>query len=95
MGDLIVTAMSVHSRNNRCGSYIGQGISVKDAIEKVGMVVEGINALPAAMALSEKYDIEMPVTAAVDAVVNHGADPESEVRRLMGRERKTELYSNR
>ena len=93
MGDLIVTAMSVHSRNNRCGNYIGQGMSVEDAVEKVGMVVEGINALPAAMALAEKYGIEMPITAAVDAVINHGADPEKEVMRLMGRERKTELYS--
>ena len=93
MGDLIVTAMSVHSRNNRCGNYIGQGMSVEDAVEKVGMVVEGINALPAAMALADKYGIEMPITAAVDAVINHGADPEKEVMRLMGREKKTELYS--
>ena len=92
MGDLIVTAMSVHSRNNRCGKYIGEGLSVAEAVEKVGMVVEGINALPAAMSLAEKYGIEMPITAAVDAVINHGADPREEVMKLMNRERKTELF---
>lgn len=93
MGDLIVTAMSVHSRNNRCGQYIGEGLSVDEAVEKVGMVVEGINALPAAMALAEKYGVEMPVAEAVNAVIKHGADPDMEVKKLMNRERKTELFS--
>lgn len=45
IGDLIVTATSKHGRNNRCGIYIGNGIRPQDAIEKVGMVVEGVNAI--------------------------------------------------
>ena len=91
MGDLIVTATSIHSRNNRCGYLIGQGLSPAEAVKQVGMVVEGINAIPAAMELSAKYDVEMPITAAVDAVINHGADPKEAVRGLMGRSMKTEL----
>ena len=91
MGDLIVTATSIHSRNNRCGYLIGQGYSVEDAVKQVGMVVEGINAIPAAMQMSEKYNVEMPIVKAVDAVINHGANPADTVRMLMGRERKTEL----
>ena len=49
IGDLIVTATSVHSRNNRCGMLLGQGVKAEEATKQIGMVVEGINALPAAM----------------------------------------------
>ncbi|MBQ9273115.1 MAG: NAD(P)-dependent glycerol-3-phosphate dehydrogenase [Mogibacterium sp.] len=93
MGDLIVTATSVHSRNNRCGNLIGQGVSPEEAVKQVGMVVEGINAIPAAMSMAKEYDVEMPIVTAVDAVINHGADPAETVAKLMGRERKSELYS--
>ncbi len=91
MGDLIVTATSKHSRNNRCGYLIGQGYAPADAVKQVGMVVEGINALPAAMKMSEKFDVEMPIISAVDAVINHGLDPKEAVRDLMGRDCTTEL----
>lgn len=91
MGDLIVTATSIHSRNNRCGYLIGQGYETAEAVKKVGMVVEGINAIPAAIALSDKYKVDMPIVRAVDAIVNHKADPKSVVAELMGRVKKTEL----
>ena len=90
IGDLIVTATSVHSRNNRCGLMLGQGVSPADAIRQVGMVVEGINALPAAMRLAQKYQVEMPLATAVNAVVNQGADPREAVAKLMSREQTTE-----
>ena len=70
VGDLIVTATSMHSRNNRCGMLIGQGVKPSEAVKQVGMVVEGVNALPAAMRLIEKYHVEMPITAMVNAIVN-------------------------
>jgi len=91
VGDLIVTATSPHSRNNRCGMLMGQGLSPKEATEKVGMVVEGLNALPAAMALKEKYGVQMPIVEAVDALVNGGAAPADTVRMLMQRGQKPEL----
>ncbi len=90
IGDLIVTATSPHSRNNRCGRLIGEGMSPADAVAAVGMVVEGINALPAAIKLGERYGVELPLISAVDAVVTHGASPADTVRRLMGRDRKPE-----
>ena len=92
MGDLIVTATSRHSRNNRCGFLIGQGVPPEEAIKQVGMVVEGINALEATMTLSEKYDVEMPISFAVNRIVHQGANPAEEVRRLMNRDPKTELF---
>jgi len=91
IGDLIVTATSKHSRNNRCGYLIGQGYEPAEAVKQVGMVVEGINAIPAALELSKKYQVEMPIITAVNAIINLGANPKNAVRELMGRDSKTEL----
>ena len=91
IGDLIVTATSVHSRNNRCGLLLGQGVAPQEAVKQVGMVVEGINALPAAMKLAETYQVEMPLAMAVNAVVNEGADPKEAVAKLMARDQTTEI----
>lgn len=90
VGDLIVTATSVHSRNNRCGMLIGQGVAPADAVKQVGMVVEGVNALPAAMRLAKEYGVEMPIVAAVDAVVKGEMTAKDAVERLMRREQKPE-----
>lgn len=91
IGDLIVTATSEHSRNNRCGHLIGQGVKPEEAIRQVGMVVEGINAIPAALQLKERFGIDMPLVDAIDAVVNHGADPRKTVHELMTRAPRSEL----
>lgn len=90
IGDLIVTATSVHSRNNRCGILIGSGVPVQEAIRQVGMVVEGINALPAAVQLAQKYQVEMPILSAVEEIVIRGVEPCKAVQKLMEREKKAE-----
>lgn len=91
MGDLIVTATSRHSRNNRCGMLLGQGKTVTEATREVGMVVEGLNALPAAIRLKEKYGVEMPIVDAVAALVNGHIAPAETVAMLMERDQKSEL----
>ena len=91
IGDLVVTATSRHSRNNRAGILIGKGYSAKEATEMVGMVVEGLNALEGAVKLSARYGVEMPIVEAVDAIVNKGADPREIVGQLMGRRNKDEF----
>ena len=90
IGDLIVTATSVHSRNNRAGYLIGSGKTPDEAVKEVGMVVEGINALPAAMELSERYHIELPISSGVNEIIRNGADPKEMVRMLMVRKKKPE-----
>ena len=70
IGDLVVTATSMHSRNNKCGMLIGQGVPAAEAVKQVGMVVEGLNALDPALSLAEKHGVEMPVARAVKAVVD-------------------------
>lgn len=90
VGDLIVTATSIHSRNNRCGYLIGQGYKVEDAIKEVGMVVEGINALDAAKTLAEKYDVDMPLVNAVYEIVKEGKNTKTVINDLFSRELKHE-----
>lgn len=92
-GDLIVTATSTHSRNNQCGMLIGGGMPAKEAIKKVGMVVEGINALPAALKLSKKYNVEMPIVEAVGAIVSGKVDISEVMYLLMTRELKAETQT--
>ena len=91
IGDLIVTCTSRHSRNNRCGYLIGSGMSYAEASKQIGMVVEGYHALEAAMELSEKYGVEMPITAAVNDVVKKGRSIDDVALELMTREIKNEL----
>lgn len=94
VGDLIVTATSEHSRNNRCGELIGKGYSVDDAKREVGMVVEGINALNAAIKMARLYNVETPIIDGVDQIVNHGVNPKEVVDQLMSQPIKHELEKN-
>ena len=91
IGDLIVTATSMHSRNNRAGILIGKGETPEMAVKEVGMVVEGMNALPAALELADRYQVEMPIVQTVNAIVNKGMSAADAVRALMDRDPKNEL----
>jgi len=91
IGDLIVTCTSRHSRNNRCGELIGQGLSYEEASSEIGMVVEGYHALEAGVALAKKFEVEMPITEAVYKVIKLGVSPKEAMRELMARDLKSEL----
>ena len=54
------------------------------------MVVEGINAIPPVLKLSERYNVELPICRAVDAIVNGGRDARETVKELMLRDKKNE-----
>ena len=92
LGDLVVTCTSMHSRNNRCGMLIGQGKAPDEAVREVGMVVEGLNALPAALKLGKKYGVELPIIEGVHQIVDRGVSPRAMVGELMRRERKPENW---
>ncbi|MBR3763902.1 MAG: NAD(P)H-dependent glycerol-3-phosphate dehydrogenase [Clostridia bacterium] len=94
IGDLIVTATSPHSRNNRCGMLLGQGMKPEDAIREVGMVVEGVNALPAAMQLAERHGVDMPIVSGVNAVVQGVMSPKEMALALMTRDKTSEVNQN-
>jgi glycerol-3-phosphate cytidylyltransferase len=91
IGDLIVTAKSVHSRNYRAGVLIGQGMEPSVAVKSIGMVVEGINALKPAIRLGEQYDVELPIISAVYRTIFENKPSADAVQELMQRERQAEL----
>ncbi len=90
IGDLIVTCTSRHSRNNRAGHLIGQGKTPAEAVQEVGMVVEGIHALPAAIELSEKHGVEMPLCSMVAEILRGDIAASKALGLLMARELKNE-----
>lgn len=90
VGDLIVTATSPHSRNWRAGRLIGQGYSIEEIQEEIGMAIEGLSTVIAAKELAEAKKIEMPITNAIYQVVYEKADVEETIISLMRRESKAE-----
>ncbi|MGN0711165.1 MAG: NAD(P)H-dependent glycerol-3-phosphate dehydrogenase [Anaerovoracaceae bacterium] len=91
IGDLIVTCTSMHSRNRRCGIMIGEGVNPQEAIERVGMVVEGMYTTEAAYELAKREGIEMPITEGIYAVINNKIDARDAVNMLMTRDKKSEM----
>ncbi len=90
IGDLIVTCTSMHSRNRRAGILIGKGATLDQAIEEVDMVVEGVYAAQAALALAKKFHVEMPIIQEVNAVLFEGKSPLEAVSHLMERDKRFE-----
>lgn len=94
IGDLIVTCASMHSRNRRAGILIGQGKSYEEAMKEVNMVVEGVYAAKAAIKLSRKYNVDLPIVEKVNEVLFEGKKPEEAVRELMLRDKKLESHNH-
>lgn len=90
IGDLIVTCASMHSRNRRAGILLGQGKSLEEATKEVKMVVEGIYSAKAALALSLKYEVSMPIVEQVNAVLFDSKSASEAVRDLMLRDKTIE-----
>ncbi|MDR0963630.1 MAG: NAD(P)-dependent glycerol-3-phosphate dehydrogenase [Clostridium sp.] len=93
IGDLIVTCASLHSRNRRAGMLIGQGYTMKEAMDEVQMMVEGVFSAKAALALANQVSVEMPIVEQVNQVLFHEKPADLAVRELMGRDAKTEISS--
>jgi glycerol-3-phosphate dehydrogenase (NAD(P)+) len=85
VGDLFATAVSGLSRNYRVGRALGEGRSLSEAVQSVGQVAEGVPTSRAAMTLAERSEVEMPVFAAVDAVIRGLVSPRDAVTMLMDR----------
>lgn len=90
IGDLIVTCASVHSRNRKAGMLIGQGKTMEEATREVQMVVEGIYSAKAAMELSRKYQVPMPIIEQVNQVLFQDKPVKEAVQELMLRDKKAE-----
>lgn len=93
IGDLIVTCASMHSRNRRAGILIGQGKTMEEAMNEVHMVVEGVYSAKAALTLSRKYAVEMPIVEGINKVLFDGKSASETVKDLMLRDKKNENTS--
>lgn len=91
IGDLIVTCASMHSRNRRAGFLIGEGKTMEEAMAEVKMVVEGVHSAKAAMQLSKKYDVELPIIEQVNEILFNNKPAKEAVKGLMLRDKKAEI----
>ena len=90
LGDLIVTCLSEHSRNRRAGKLIGQGKTLEETKQEVGMVIESIDNIEVAHELGKLHNIEMPIVEAVYGILYEGLKAEDAVNMLMNRAKKSE-----
>lgn len=91
VGDLIVTATSKHSRNNRAGILIGEGLSLDELSDKINMVVEGIPTTRSVYELAKNKNIELPITNEIYQVLFNNKDCKDSVNDLMMRDIKSEF----
>ncbi len=92
VGDLFATANSRLSRNYRVGYALGQGHSLETALNEVGQVAEGVPTSEAALVLGRRHGVELPVLAAVDAVLRGRVAPGKAVAMLMDRAPRAESF---
>lgn len=91
IGDLITTCMSRHSRNRYVGEQVGKGKKLKEVLNGMVMVAEGVKTTRAAVSLSKRVKIEMPIAEQVYSVLFHNKDPNRAIRDLMVRKAKKEM----
>ena len=85
IGDLLVTALSKHSRNRFVGEQIGLGKSVDEVMQSMDMVAEGINTCKAVPDLVRKYEVEMPISQSINDILFKKKNPLKVVKELMTR----------
>ena len=90
VGDLATTCFSPEGRNRSCGEALGRGITLHQYLAQSGSVVEGIPTARAVHHIARQRDIDMPITAAVYAVLYEQLPPRDAVAQLMSRDPKAE-----
>jgi glycerol-3-phosphate dehydrogenase (NAD(P)+) len=91
-GDMITTCISKHSRNRNFGEAVTRGHEPpQEMLARQVQVVEGVYMAQAALKLSEKLDIELPITKQVHDVLFSGKPPRQALRELMERQLRPEL----
>ncbi|HEU4724097.1 MAG TPA: NAD(P)H-dependent glycerol-3-phosphate dehydrogenase [Candidatus Eisenbacteria bacterium] len=90
MGDLIATATSRHSRNRRLGEAVGRGATLSEALAASPMVSEGVGTCEAAVELSRRHGVELPIAEQVHAILFEGKSARAAMRELLTRDLKPE-----
>ena len=90
LGDLTLTCSSTQSRNHSLGLALGKGEKLEAYVAGRRSVAEGVTSAAATAALAQKLKIEMPIVAAVDAILHHGAAIDEVIEALLTRPFKAE-----
>jgi glycerol-3-phosphate dehydrogenase (NAD(P)+) len=90
VGDLATTCFSPCGRNRTCGERIGKGESLDEIIASTASVIEGVATTKSVVQLAARHGVELPITAAVHAILFEGLSPRQAIRGLMAREQKAE-----
>ncbi|MEQ9364478.1 MAG: NAD(P)H-dependent glycerol-3-phosphate dehydrogenase [Leptospirales bacterium] len=90
MGDLVLTCTGDLSRNRTVGMKLGQGKKLKQALEEMNQVVEGVYTTESAYQLSQKMGVEMAITTEMYRLLYEDKDPMQVTKELMSRELKRE-----
>jgi glycerol-3-phosphate dehydrogenase (NAD(P)+) len=90
LGDLVLTCGSLQSRNHSLGVALGEGRALADILAERRSVTEGVTSAAAAAVLAARLGVEMPIVAAVDAILHHGAAVDQAVAALLARPFKSE-----
>lgn len=85
VGDLVLTASSMQSRNYSLGYELGKGRALADILGARNAVTEGVHTAKATMVMAANLKVEMPITAAVDACLNEGVPIDDAIAHLMER----------
>jgi glycerol-3-phosphate dehydrogenase (NAD(P)+) len=91
LGDLVLTCTGDLSRNRRVGLRLAAGESLDAILASLGHVAEGVPSARAAVALAAREGVEMPICAAVEAVLFQGLAAREAVERLLARDPKSEI----
>lgn len=90
IGDLVLTATGDLSRNRRVGLLLAEGLALPQILQQLGHVAEGVYSAPTVLACAAAAGVDMPITAAVVAVLEGRLSPVEAVELLMGREARPE-----
>ncbi len=90
VGDLVATCYSEHSRNNRVGRLLGEGLSLPDIIASTRMVAEGVPNTESLWHCARKEGVRMPLLDEVHAVLYQSKSPKDALRELLGRDPRPE-----
>lgn len=91
VGDLIVTCTSPKSRNFQVGWALGEGLSLEEAVSRLGEVAEGVNTLRVLKSKAEQLQVYMPLVSGLHAILFEGRTLEQVIRLLMRGEPKTDV----
>ncbi|HWD32098.1 NAD(P)H-dependent glycerol-3-phosphate dehydrogenase [Pseudomonas caricapapayae] len=91
VGDLIVTCSSPKSRNYQVGHALGQGLSLEEAVSRLGEVAEGVNTLKVLKVKAQEVQVYMPLVAGLHAILFEGRTLNQVIELLMRAEPKTDV----